>query len=200
MNAVDATALTWIQGALELDGGTFASFTESMHASRLALMILLLGGVSQAMGQSVALFANRVAPWRFAASLITGSLTFTASVLVWSAGVDITTRLLLQHEVPLWDVLRVVGLAHAPRIFGFFTFTPYFGTGIGVLLTLWTYLALTVGVRSAFGLGQVEALTTMGAAWILSEVTSRTLGRPAAASLRWLLSRGFRSRSRPASS
>jgi len=197
MNAVDATALTWIQGALTLDAAAFATFTRAANASGLALLTLFAGGLSHAVGQSVALFANRVAPWRFAASLATGSLTFTASVLIWSAGVYITARLLLQYDVPVWDVLRVVGLAHAPRMFGFLTFTPYFGSGIGVLLTLWTYLALSVGVRSAFGLGQLEALATMGAAWILSEIAGRTLGRPAAAGLRWLRSRWLPHETRP---
>jgi len=167
-----------IGGALALDPRTFLAYASDGHGATLALVILLLSGLSNALGQSVALFASRARPWRFALGLLTGALVFTLSVVVWGLALDVAARLLLGRDVAFTTLVRVVGLAHAPRLFSFLTFTPYFGSGIGVILTLWTYLALAIGARATLGLERIDTLLVLGAAWLLSEAIARLVGRP----------------------
>jgi hypothetical protein len=169
-----------IGGALRLDPAAFETVLERPDGLTVAITLLVLAGLSQALGQSVALFANRVRPWRFALSLLLGAALFALSVLLWGVMLDVASRLGFGRAASLERVAEVVGLAHAPRLFGVLVLTPYFGTAIAAALTIWTLLALTVGARVAFGVGLVEALALLGVAWLASEATSRTIGRPVA--------------------
>ncbi len=169
---------TLIGGSLALDPQTFIAFAQDGSGPTLAIAILLLAGLSNALGQSVALFASRARPWRFALGLLTGAVVFTLSVIVWGLALDVAARILLDRTAPFTTIVRVVGLAHAPRLFSFLTFTPYFGSGIGVILTLWTYLALAVGARATLGLERLDTLLLLGAAWLLTEALGRLVGRP----------------------
>ncbi len=184
-----AAPIELIGYALTLTPAAFVHYAQPSSGPALAIGILLLGGLSHAIGQSVALFAHRTQPWRFTLSLATGAVVFAASIVIWCAALAVATHYLLQRDVPLDQVIRVVGLAHAPRLLSFFTFTPYFGSGIGVLLTLWTYLAVAIGARAAFGLERVETLVILGAAWFLSEAIARLIGRPLIAGVRQVVRR-----------
>jgi hypothetical protein len=165
-------------GAMRLDPAAFEAILARPDGLRTATIVLVAAGLSQALGQSVALFANRVQPWRFVLSLLLGALLFAASVLVWGVTLDVAGRLGFGRDAPLREVVDVVGLAHAPRLLGILVLTPYFGTAIGAGLTIWTLLALTVGARAAFGVGLVEALAMLGSAWLTVEALSRTVGVP----------------------
>lgn len=167
-----------IAGALRLDPSAFETVLSRPDGLRVAVTLLVLAGLSQALGQSVALFANRVRPWRFALSLLLGAALFALSVVLWGVALDLAGRLGFGRTASLERVVEVVGLAHAPRLLGALTLTPYFGTAIGAALTTWTLLALTVGARVAFGVGLIEALLLLGVAWLVGEATSRTIGRP----------------------
>lgn len=165
-------------GALRLEPASFEAILFRPDGLRIALVLLLLGGFSNAIGQSVALFANRVRPWRFVASLAVGALLFAGSVLIWGAAVSVLVSLAFSQPADARHVAQIVGLAHAPRLFAFLVLTPYFGSLLGAILTVWTLLALTVGTRTVFGLGLLEALAVLGLAWLAIEILSRTLGRP----------------------
>jgi hypothetical protein len=167
-----------IAGALRLDPAAFETVLQRPDGLRVAVLLLVLAGLSQALGQSVALFANRVRPWRFAASLLLGAALFALSVVLWGVALDLSSRLGFGRSASLERVVEVVGLAHAPRLLGALVLTPYFGTAIGAALATWTLLALTVGARVAFGVGLIEALILLGVAWLISEAASRTIGRP----------------------
>lgn len=165
-------------GALRLDPAAFEAIVAHQAGVRIAVTILVAAGLSQSLGQSVALFANRVRPWRFALSLLLGAALFAVSVLAWGAALDAASRLGFGREARLREVVEVVGLAHAPRLLGFLVLTPYFGTALAAGLTVWTLFALTIGARAVFGFGLVDALLVLGVAWLASEALTRTIGRP----------------------
>jgi hypothetical protein len=181
---VGATEL--IAGALRLDPAVFDSLVGLPNAARFGLLLLAVAGVSQALGQSIALFATRVRPRRFLLASAVSATLFVASVVVWAAALDLAATLLDGARAPLADVVAVVGLGHAPRLLALFVLVPYFGAGIGVGLTIWTFLATAVGARAVFGLDLTSALLVFGAAWLAIEATSRTIGRPLTAATRRL--------------
>lgn len=167
-----------VRGALRLEPAAFAEVLTRPDGLRIAVALLVLAGLSHVLGQSVALFANRVRPWRFALSLLLGAALFAASVVAWGVALYLAGRFGFGRTASLSEVVRVVGLAHAPRLLGVLVLTPYFGSAMAAGLTVWTLLALTVGARAAFGVELVEALWLLGAAWLVSEVLGRTVGRP----------------------
>lgn len=175
-----------VRGGLRLQPAAFEGIVSRADGLELALILLFLGGFSHAIGQSVALFANRVRPWRFVASLAVGALLFAVSVLIWGAAVTALASLAFSQPAEPRRVAQVVGLAHAPRLLAFLVLTPYFGSLLGAVLTVWTLLALAVGTRAVFDLGLGEALAVLGLAWLGIELLSRTLGRPLVALARAL--------------
>jgi hypothetical protein len=175
-----------LAGALRLDPAAFEALVGLPTSARFGLIVLAVAGVSQALGQSVALFANRVRPRRFLLASAVSAGVFVASVVVWAAALDLAALVLTEARTPLDRVVAVVGLGHAPRLLAFLTLVPYFGTGIGVALTIWTFLATAVGARAVFGLDLTGALLVLGAAWLTVEVTGRTIGRPITAATRRL--------------
>jgi hypothetical protein len=170
--------LAFVSGALRLDSQTFASAVDAPGGLRLALFILLAGGVSSALGQSVALFANRVKPRRFVASLIVGAVIFAATVTLWSAALAVASNFGWNRAANLREIVTVVGLAHAPRLFAFVALVPYFGTAFGAALTLWTVLGLIVAAGTLMNVPPVQAALLLGTAWVMVEAGGRTVGRP----------------------
>jgi hypothetical protein len=177
---VDSVAAL-VRGALRLEPEAFGAVLARPDGLRVAVVLLGLAGLSHVLGQSVVLFAHRVRPWRFAVSLLLGAALFAASVVAWGVALYLAGRFGFGRTASLGEVVRVVGLAHAPRLLGILVLTPYFGSAMAAGLTVWTLLALTVGARAAFGVELVEALWLLGAAWLVSEVLGRTVGRPVTA-------------------
>lgn len=175
-----------VTGALRLEPSAFEAIVRRPDGLRIALTVLLAAGFSVAIGQSIALFASRVRPWRFVASLGVGSLLFVGSVLIWGTATAVLSAVAFGEVAEPGWITRVVGLAHAPRLFGFLILTPYFGTLLGALLTVWTFLAVAIGVRTLFDLGLTEVVAVLGLAWLSIEVLSRTVGRPLVAVTRWM--------------
>lgn len=154
--------------------------------SSLALVIVLLAGLSTAVGQSVVLFVNRVKPRRFVVSLLVSSSLYVFVYLFWALSIWLVGRYLLGSEQSLARVARAVGLGYAPQLFNFLAFMPYFGGPVGALLSLWSLLAILVGVQMAFEVTLWQALLASGAGWLVLQALQRTVGRPLMMLSRWL--------------
>src|SRR5688572_32530355 len=74
-------------GVLRLDPEIFTTVFATPGAGWVALAILFVAGISDMLGQSVVLFANRVTPRRFAVSLIMSALVLIISVFVWAGSI-----------------------------------------------------------------------------------------------------------------
>ena len=175
------TALETVWGALALRPDAFAAAT-SGGGLRLALGVVFFAGLSQAVGQSLVLFANRVSPRRFVASLILFATVFTTTFLFWTATVWWIAGRLFDHPRPFATAVAAVGLAYAPQLFAFFTLTPYLGSLIWIVLTTWTLVAIVVATGVSFDLSIPRAIAAAALGWVLLQALQRTLGRPVA---RW---------------
>lgn len=174
------------RGAMAFDGSAFAALEAHAQGLRLALITLFLAGLSSALGQSLVLVANRVRPTRFVASLLLSATLFVLTAAFWSTSLWVLAARLFDAPRPLATAVRTVGLAHAPQTFAFVVLVPYFGSGLGVALSVWTFLAIGVGARATFGLPLDAALASAALGWLLLQVLQRTVGRPVVAFTRRL--------------
>jgi hypothetical protein len=129
-------------------------------------------------GQSVALFVNKVRPGRFIASLILNGIIFIISWIVWIMAIWLAARPIAAVDVPLGTATRIIALSAAPLVFGWLILIPYLGTGIGRLLSVWSFLIALGAVRYTFQLDFLPALICVGAGWLLMWLVSVTIGRP----------------------
>jgi hypothetical protein len=171
--------LVW--GTLTLNLDTFQQIQALPLASRGALYIVLLAGLSQAIGQSIILFANRVKPIRFLLSLVIASILFLISYFFWATSTWAVKNVLFPPAISLESVYRTLGYAYAPQLFSFLVALPYFGVPISVGLSIWSLLALLVGLSISLRLTIEQAFICGVLGWIVLEVLQRTIGRPISA-------------------
>jgi hypothetical protein len=146
-----------ISGALALDPAAFQAIEAADHGLRQALIILLLAGASETLGQSVVLILNRVSRGRFLLALLLGGLELIVEALLWIVACWILSGLLGVARPSLASAVRVIGLAYAPLVLGIFVFFPYIGPMFGRLLRLWVLLAAIVGISVVFELRPYQA-------------------------------------------
>jgi hypothetical protein len=166
------------QAAFTLSVDRLAAVPDLPRSGAAALAIVLLAGLSEAAGESVVLFVNRVRPSRFMLSLLVSALIFAFTYLFLAGSVYAVARLLMGPEVPLLTVTVTVGVAYAPRMLGFLAFLPYFGQPLSLLLHAWSVLALLAGVRATMDAEPYQALAAVAFGALLLAVLQRTVGRP----------------------
>jgi Yip1 domain len=162
---------------LRLEPGVFHDMQLSEGGLRIALFTILFAGLSSQLGHSVVLIANRVTPPRFAMSLGVGSAFYLFNVLIWSLSIWLLGRIFFK-DVMYWQVLNVVGLAQAPHLLGFFVLLPFFGVPLGWFLSLYSLLALLVGIQIVFEVPLWLALIPSGVGWLVLQLFQRTIGQP----------------------
>jgi hypothetical protein len=132
------------------------------------------------------LFASRVKKRRFVFSLVFSALVYTFSFFFLSLCVWLVARFIFGLEAPFDVIVRTVGLGYAPYLFSFFVLAPYFGNPISVVLSLWSLLAINLGLTTVLGLGLSQTLLCTLLGWALVQLLQRTIGRPLVGGVRWL--------------
>jgi hypothetical protein len=112
----------------------------------LTLLIVFSAGFSQAVAQSIILFANRVKPVRFFISLLLAALLFVVGYGFWSLSIWVTGLLVLRNPIPWQTVTDVLAFGYLPLTFSFFGALPYLRRSNS---------ADVVGVEPAGGSGRV---------------------------------------------
>ncbi len=150
-----------VGGALMLNRAAFESIEQTPNATRYALIVLMLAGASESVGQSAVLFVNRVSRVRFVIAIAAGGIGLAFEVLIWAVGMWLVAGILQAARPPsLGSALHVTGLAYSPLLFGFLGFLPALGILVERLLRVWVFLAAVVGATVVFGMPPpVAALT-----------------------------------------
>lgn len=166
--------------ALQFSTEAFQRAAASAEAQSAALTIAFLAGVSEMLGQSVILVVNRVALYRFLASLIFTGFTYVVTALTWAlsalAFAPLTTVGVLSPEEAA-GIVGVVSLAFAPRLLGALSIAPYFGVAFGNILEVWAMALAIFGLHIAIGLPLGAAFACGAAGWIISYALRSFLGR-----------------------
>ena len=178
---MEATALELVPAAMRLQSDAFQTLlAQPRFGLRGALLVVFLAGLSSAIGQSVMLFANRVSPRRFAASLVVQAALFVLTFLAWAATVWAVGSLLMGRAPPFAAAAAAIGLAYAPQLLSFLVLAPFLGGPFSVVLSVWTLLATLLATSVAFDLQRGETLVVAFAGWLAAEALQRTVGRPIA--------------------
>ncbi len=135
-------------GVLKLDPQVFLTVLATQGGGWLALAILFVAGISDMLGQSVVLFANRVSPRRFWMSLVMAALVLAFSVVVWAISIWLVVRYIFSLNAVLANTFILVALSQAPLLLGFLTLLPYMGNFLYHLVRVWSLLALVVAVKA----------------------------------------------------
>ncbi len=172
------TLIGLVRDTLLLQPGTTELLRLGGSALRLAFYVLLAAGLSEAVGESVVLFVNRVSPRRFAISLLISAFIFAFGYLFFALSVYLLARYALRIDAPFSFVAGIVALGQAPRLFGYLAFIPYLGLPISVLLWTWSVVTTIVGVAEGLRLAPLEALLTVALGALILVSAQRTVGRP----------------------
>lgn len=175
--------------ALRLSPAVMRQVAEDPSLGPAVLLVAVVGGISQLLGQSVVLFVNKVSPARFTISLLIGGLLFVVNIVIWAISIWLTGTFLFSSQPTLATTIRLVGLGHAPYTFGVFALIPYLGTGILRLISAWSFLIVLTAVHINFDVTVVAALICVGLGWVLITVLTQTIGRPIVTARRWLIRR-----------
>src|SRR5215469_5734400 len=167
-----------LRGILELDPHAFVAGLALKDSVLVALAIVLLAGLSEAIGQSVVLFANRIPAARFAYSLIISAVLFVFSYAFLTLSTWVITLLPLATRIPLPSLFTVYALSYAPLLFSFLEALPYAGVAIGWSLRIWYLLASLVGIAAVGHLQLPYAVLYVGIGWLVFAAARQTLGRP----------------------
>lgn len=176
----------WNQAA-ELIGGAFSLQFDAFRrvvalpgGFWLALLIVLLAGLSLGVGQSIILFVNRVKPSRFVFSLLLNAILFAFGFLFLALSTWLIGLLPGFVRVPLPTLVTVLGLGYAPLLFGFLGALPYLGYPIQNLLSVWNLLSMLVGFAVVARLSASEALTYVLLGWVVKQLLEGTIAQPIA--------------------
>lgn len=175
-----------LRGAIALKPEAFQQIQTLPLGGVIATAVVLLAGFSQAVGQGLILFANRVKPLRFAFSLVIGAVLFAVGVWFWSVSTWLVTEFILGKKDSANAIIRTVALAYAPQTLSIFVALPYLGMPLSIILPVWSFLAYLTGMKAVMGLSIWQAFWCGALGWAALQIIQRTIGRPITKIGRWL--------------
>lgn len=175
-----------VQQALELDSDIFRQITIAPSGLLTALVVVALAGLSEALGQSLILFVNRISPQRFGYAILLSTGTHVVGYLFWTATIWLLGIYLFHRDATYATLGRAVGLAYAPQLLSFFILTPYLGSLFALCIAVWSLLATVIAVQAGLQLTLWQAVICAGIGWLLVQAWRRTLGRPLLRFEQWL--------------
>jgi Yip1 domain len=137
-----ATLQERIVGALRLETRTFEEVEADQTATSQALAVVVLAGASTAIG---------VAGLR-PGLLVTTLIAAIVGWLLWSLLTFLIGAKLLPERdtnVDIGQMLRVLGFAAAPGLFGILGIIPFLGGIVRVVIWIWQLIATVIAVRQA---------------------------------------------------
>ena len=175
-----------VKGAIALHSETFQSLQNQPHSLWAALTIVFIAGFAQSLSQIVVLFVNQVRPLRFVLSLLISTLFFVVGYCFWAMSIWAILNLSFGGYLPFNAVVRTLGFSYAPLMLGVLVVIPYFGSAIFVALSIWTLLAVVVGIESITTLSRWEAFGSAGLGWVVIQLIQKTVGQPIASLGQWI--------------
>ncbi|MBE9059670.1 hypothetical protein IQ256_01530 [cf. Phormidesmis sp. LEGE 11477] len=186
---VDAFSQLWglVKGVIALRPITFQTLQNQPHSLPAALTIVFIAGIAQSLSQIVVLFINQVRPLRFILSLVISAILFVVGFGFWALSTWVMINTVFNSYLPLSAVIRTIGFSYAPLMLGLFVVMPYFGSAVFILLSIWTLLAVVVGIDTISTLALWEAFGSVALGWIGIQLIQKTVGQPIASLGQWII-------------
>jgi hypothetical protein len=151
-----------VVGALRLQASTFEEVEHDASATSQAAMVVVLAAVSSAIGtMGAAGIAGAVLGVVF--SLIGWAI---GAAVIWLVGTKIFPG--KNTEADYGQLLRVVGYAQAPGLFGLLRIIPVLGYLVALAIAVWGLVAAIIGVRQALDYDDtLKAVIVCVVAWLI---------------------------------
>jgi Yip1 domain len=160
-------------GALRLQVSTFEEVEHDATATSQAAIVVLVAAISGAIGASRGVYFGAVA--------IVMSVVF--SLIGWAVGAAVIwlvgTRVFpgKNTEADYGQLLRCVGFAQAPGLFGILGIIPILGLLIRVVLGIWSLIAGVIAVRQALDYDDtLKAVIVVVVAWVIMFLITMLVG------------------------
>ncbi len=163
-----------------LNGEAFQKVITLSGGMTLAIMVVLLAGLSLAVGQSIILFVNQVQPLRFIFSLLISAVLYLFEFLFLVLSTWLICLLPGSVNLSPYTLVIVLGLGYAPLLFSFLGALPYLGLPILRLLSIWNLLAMVVGFGAVANISPGFAFGYIIFGWMVKELLKDTIGQPIA--------------------
>jgi hypothetical protein len=154
-------------GAMRVQASTFEEVEHDAAATSQAAVVVLIAAVAAAIGGiSWAYFRPVAIVLAIVLALIGWAIS---AAVLWLVG----TRLFPgpKTEADFGQLLRVSGFAQAPGVFSVLGLIPIIGLLIRFLVSIWTLVALIVGVRQALDYEDtLKAVIVCVVAWVIELV------------------------------
>ena len=173
-----AINLFWslVSGVLLLRSETFELVNNLPSGLIASILVVLLAGLSQTLGQSVMLFINRVRPLRFLLSVAIAAVLFVFNYNFWVVSTWLVAGWLFKTNISLIEVIKTLGFSYAPLLLGFLMVIPYFGMPILIVLTIWALMAIATGLGAISDLGIWQAFGCCLGGWVVLQLSQRVVG------------------------
>jgi hypothetical protein len=178
-----------IRMAMRLDPSIYRAIQVAPHGIWVAIFIVSMASISEALGQSVVLFINRVRPRRYLLALGISTASNMIAYLLWTAVIWLMGAFFYGLNFPFIAIASAVGLAYAPQLLAFFELVPFLGNPFGIILSLWSMLAIAVAIYVGLNFTFWQALIASAVGWLLIQVFRRTIGIPVYALGHWIQDR-----------
>ncbi len=175
--------------AMRLEPSIYRAIQVAPNGIWVALFIVTLASISEALGQSVVLFINRVRPRRYLVALGISTASNMIAYLLWAAVIWIMGAFFYGLNFPFIALASAVGLAYAPQLLAFFELVPFLGNPFGIILSLWSMLAIAVAIYAGLSFTFWQALIASAVGWLLIQAWRRTIGIPIYALGHWIQDR-----------
>ena len=168
---------TLVSGVLLLNSETFTSIALLPLSLIASILVVLLAGLSQTLGQSVMLFVNRVRPLRFVLSVAIAAVIFVFNYNFWVLSTWLVAKWIFKVDLSLIEVIKTLGFSYAPLLLGFLMMIPYFGMPILIVLSIWTLMAIATGLGAISDLGIWQAFECCLGGWLVLQISQRIFGK-----------------------
>ena len=132
-----------IRGVLLLDVKTFEEIEADTTANLQAFIVVVSASIAAGLGASVRLGVIGLLRETFGALI--GWVMWAA--VTWVIGSKLLPE--PQTRTDMGELLRVIGYAYAPNLFGFFAFIPALGIIVSTVVSFWLLAATILAVRQA---------------------------------------------------
>jgi hypothetical protein len=146
-----------VGGILWLNVDVIRQLQTAPNGLTIAVWILMLGTVSDVLGDSPLLFINKMRLGRFVAALGVETLLSVVRLAIWMVSFWLFA-LLLNRGTSLAQVVLVIGLGYAPMLLSIFVVIPSAGPFIGRVLQAWTLVTIVASIAVAVSASPWEVL------------------------------------------
>ena len=132
-----------VRGVLLLDVKTFEEIEADTTANLQAFIVVVSASIAAGLGAGVRLGVIGLLRETFGALI--GWVMWAA--VTWVIGAKLLPE--PQTRTDMGELLRVIGYAYAPNLFGFFAFIPALGVVVSTVVSFWLLAATILAVRQA---------------------------------------------------